>query len=116
MTKKRSGILSAVYIAIVVLFLYSPIALLIYRSFDFGSNDVFSAYKDFFKNTEAKNALKNTMVIAVLSSCISTVIGTAAAVGISKYISRAFVRYCFYGFWCYQLFGLCQPFNCAYYV
>lgn len=90
MTKKRSGLLSAVYITIVVLFLYSPIALLIYRSFDFGSNDVFSAYKDFFKNTEAKNALKNTMVIAVLSSCISTVIGTAAAVGISKYKNRRF--------------------------
>jgi len=32
--------------------------------------------------------LKSTVVIAVLSACISTVIGTAAAVGISKYRNR----------------------------
>lgn len=88
--KRKSGILSTLYIAVVLLFLYSPIALLIYRSFDFGGGDVFAAYKDFFKNTEAKFALKNTMIIAVLSSCISTVIGTAAAVGISRYKNRKF--------------------------
>ncbi len=90
MKKNKNGILSIVYLIIVLLFLYSPIALLIYRSFDFGSNDVFAAYKEFFKNSEAKMALKNTMIIAVLSSCISTVIGTAAAVGISKYKNRKF--------------------------
>lgn len=90
MKKFKGGILSAVYVAVVLLFLYSPIALLIYRSFDFGGNDVFAAYKEFFKNSEAKIALKNTVVIAVLSSVIATVIGTAAAVGISKYKNRKF--------------------------
>lgn len=88
--KKSGKLLNAIYIAIVLLFLYSPIALLIYRSFDFGSNDVFAAYKEFFRNDVAKSALKNTMVIAVISSCIATVIGTAAAVGISKYRNRKF--------------------------
>ncbi len=88
--KKGGKLLNAIYIIVVLLFLYSPIALLIYRSFDFGSNDVFAAYKEFFRNDVAKNALKNTMVIAVISSCIATVIGTAAAVGISKYKNRKF--------------------------
>lgn len=89
MTKKRnSAIAKALYIGVIIVFLYSPIALLIYRSFDFSGDNVFSAYKDFFINTAAKEALKNSVVIAVLSACISTVIGTAAAVGISKYRSK----------------------------
>lgn len=88
--RKAKGLVSYVYIGIVLLFLYSPIALLIYRSFDFGSGDVFAAYKEFFRNSEAKIALKNTVVIAVLSSVVATVIGTAAAVGISKYKNRKF--------------------------
>lgn len=90
MKKKRISVLSAIYIIAILLFLYSPIALLIYRSFDFGGKDVFVAYREFFKNTEAKNALKNTVVIAVLSSIVSTIIGTAAAVGISRYKNRRF--------------------------
>lgn len=81
-------ILKALYIAIVILFLYSPIALLIYRSFNFDGGNVFQAYKDFFVNNAAKEALKNSIIIAVLSACISTVIGTAAAVGISKYRNK----------------------------
>lgn len=89
MTKKKSSVIvKALYIGLVIVFLYSPIALLIYRSFDFSGGSVFSAYKDFFLNTGAKEALKNSVIIAVLSACISTVIGTAAAVGISKYRSK----------------------------
>ena len=85
---KKGTFLKVVYIAFVILFLYSPIALLIYRSFDFGGENVFAAYKDFFINNAAKEALKNSVIIAVLSACISTVIGTAAAVGISKYQNK----------------------------
>ncbi len=88
--KKCGSIVNSIYIAVVLLFLYAPIALLIYKSFDFGSKDVFAAYKEFFKNDGAKSALKHTMIIAVISSLVSTIIGTAAAVGISKYKNRKF--------------------------
>lgn len=89
MTKSRKGtLLNLFYVGLVLLFLYSPIALLIYRSFDFGGDNVFAAYKDFFLNTAAKEALENSIIIAIISACVATVIGTAAAVGISKYKSR----------------------------
>ena len=86
--KKNRKLVSAVCIIAVLIFLYAPIALLIYRSFNFNGGPIFKAYKNFFNDKAALEALKNTVVIAVLSACISTVIGTAAAVGISKYRNR----------------------------
>lgn len=83
-----SKLLKAFFIALVLLFLYSPIVLLIYRSFNFDGGNVFLAYKNFFVNNAAKEALKNSIIIAVLSAVISTVLGTAAAVGISKYKNK----------------------------
>ncbi len=80
------------YMALVLVFLYAPISILIFRSFDFDSTNVFSAYKEFFAHSEAKTALINTIIIAVTSAVISTLIGTAAAVGISKYRSRKMKR------------------------
>lgn len=88
MKRTNKKIASTICILAVLVFLYAPIALLIYRSFDFSGGPVFNAYKNFFKDKAALEALKNTVVIAVLSACISTVIGTAAAVGISKYRNR----------------------------
>lgn len=89
MKNKNKGILGIIYIVIAFLFLYSPLAILIYRSFDF-DGDIFAHYKEFFKTDDAITALQNSVVVAVLSACISTVIGTAAAVGISKYKNRKF--------------------------
>ncbi len=92
-SKKTMGrLLSAVYVALAFLFLYAPILILIYRSFDFDGGDVFGAYKEFFAHKDAKIALFNTVIIAVLSAVISTIIGTAAAVGISKYRNRKLKR------------------------
>jgi len=84
----KSKVLYIVYISAVLVFLYAPIALLIYRSFDFSGGPVFKAYTNFINNKAALQALKNTITIAVISACFSTVIGTAAAVGISKYRNR----------------------------
>jgi len=86
--KTNRRLVSAICIIAVLIFLYAPIALLIYRSFNFNGGPVFKAYVNFFNDKAALEALKNTVVIAVLSACISTVIGTAAAVGISKYRNR----------------------------
>jgi spermidine/putrescine transport system permease protein len=70
--------------------LYAP--LLIIALFSFNSTDstaVFEGfslhwYRELLRDEETLSALKNTLVLAVVSSLISAVVGTAAAVGISK--------------------------------
>ena len=79
---------SKIYIALVLIFLFAPIAVLIFFSFNSGaSTSVFEGfslkwYKELFKNAEILEALKNSLILAVTSAAISTVIGTAAAFGI----------------------------------
>lgn len=80
--------LSNLYIALIMLFLYAPMIVMIVLSFNASnSTSVMSGfslkwYEEMFRNSNALNALRNTLVLAVLSAVISTVIGTAAAVGI----------------------------------
>ncbi len=89
MTKKRFN-WRTLCIILTFIFLYMPIGVLIFFSFNKGdSTAVFGGfslrwYKELFTDTATLNALKNTLVLAVLSSVISTIIGTAAAYGISK--------------------------------
>ena len=80
--------LSKIYIALILVFLFAPIAVLIFFSFNSGSStSVFEGfsfrwYKELFKNAEILNALKNSLILAVAAAAISTIIGTAAAYGI----------------------------------
>ncbi len=79
---------SKIYIALILLFLYAPIAVMVLFSFNSsGSVWVFESfsldwYKELLFNSSMLNALKHTIIIAVLSAIISTVVGTAASVGI----------------------------------
>ena len=79
---------STFYIALILVFLFSPIAVLIFFSFNQGaSTSVFSGfslkwYVELFQNSEILDALKNSLILAVTSSAIATVMGTAAAFGI----------------------------------
>lgn len=81
--------LSRLYVALILLFLYAPVAVMIFFSFNSGESvwvfDSFSVdwYKGILFNTEMIEALEHTLIIAVLSALISTVLGTAAAVGIN---------------------------------
>ena len=87
-----------IYTALIMLFLFAPIAVLIFFSFNAGkSTAVFSGfslkwYAELFSDTQTLNALKNTLILAVLSSVIATVLGTAAAVGLynmkQKYLKK----------------------------
>lgn len=78
-----------IYIYIMFLFLYAPIGVLILFSFnDSRSRGIWKGftlkwYAELFKNEEVLNALYYTIIIALLSSVISTIIGTIAAIGIS---------------------------------
>ena len=79
---------SKVYIALILAFLFAPIAVLIVFSFNAGKSTSvmtgfsFKWYLELFKNSEVLNALKNSLILAISSSAIATVMGTAAAFGI----------------------------------
>ena len=87
--KKRRLTLGNVYLFIAFLLMYAPIIVLVVFSFNKGaSTSVFTGfsfkwYSSLFADEETMSALKNTLLLAGLSAVISTVIGTAAAVGIS---------------------------------
>ncbi len=76
------------YIAIIFVFLYAPIAILVLFSFN-SSNSLsnftgFSLqwYAELFKTPSILNAFSNTLSTAILSTLIAAVIGTIAAIGI----------------------------------
>ncbi|MBO4264514.1 MAG: ABC transporter permease [Clostridia bacterium] len=85
-----------VYTYLIYLILYAPIAVMVLFSFNSinstGSFAGFSLYwyRELFRDEATLSALKNTLVLAVLSSVLATVIGTAAAVGISKMRAKYF--------------------------
>jgi len=80
--------LSRLYIALILFFLYAPLMVMIVFSFNSSSSvwvfEGFSAdwYLGLISDTTMLTALKHTLIIAVLSALISTILGTAAAVGI----------------------------------
>ena len=81
---------SRVYTALIMIFLFAPILILLIFSFnDSKSLSVLSGfsmtwYGELFKDTETLKAVRNTLVLALSAAVISTVMGTAAAVGINK--------------------------------
>lgn len=88
-----------VYLALVTMFLYVPIFVLIVFSFNTTksrsvmSGFTFDWYIKLFKNEIIMSSLMNTIIIAVLASIVSTILGTAAAVGIKnmKKVPKAIV-------------------------
>ncbi len=85
---------SRIYTALILLFLYAPLFIMVLFSFNEANSlshfTGFSLhwYEQLFQSEEVVDALKNTLILAVLSALLSTVIGTAAAVGIEKMRSR----------------------------
>lgn len=82
---------SRIYVFLVFLFLYAPIAVMIIFSFNgTSSTSVLSGfslewYNRLFHDATTFQAFRNTIILAVSSSLMATVLGTAAAVGIEKY-------------------------------
>ena len=85
---------SKVFTALIMIFLLAPIVILLVFSFNEAKSlSVFSGfslywYRELFRDSETLNAVKNTLVLAVCAAAISTVMGTAAAVGINKLRNR----------------------------
>jgi spermidine/putrescine transport system permease protein len=86
--------LSKFYIGLIFLILYAPILVVILFSFNESGNlSYFSTftlywYKELFADSEALDALKNSLILAISSSLIATTIGTLAAFGISRAKNR----------------------------
>ena len=86
---------SKIYTALIMIFLFAPIAILLVFSFNEAKSlSVFSGfslkwYRELFRDSETLKAVGNTLILAVSASVISTVMGTAAAVGINKLRSKA---------------------------
>ena len=87
--------MAKVYTGLIFLFLFAPIIILLVFSFNSSNSlsvfDGFSLYwyKELFHDTNTLGALKNTLVLALAASILSTVMGTAAAVGINKLRNKA---------------------------
>lgn len=92
-------ITSKIYIALVFIFLYAPIFVLIANSFNKSkSRTVWTGftldwYRKLFNNDVILKSLLNTLIVAAIASIISTILGTAAAIGIynMKKITRSLV-------------------------
>lgn len=76
------------YLALILVFLYLPIVVLIVQSFNQGSSRAvwegfsFRWYGELFRNKSIMDALYVTVTIAVLAAFFSTILGTLAAIGI----------------------------------
>ncbi|SHI48838.1 spermidine/putrescine transport system permease protein [Dethiosulfatibacter aminovorans DSM 17477] len=87
--------LNRIYMTLVFLFLYAPIAVLVVYSFNDstsrGSWGGFTLkwYGELLKDRDIKTALYYTLVIAVLAATISTIAGTISAIGIFSMRKRS---------------------------
>ena len=87
----KNRVLKNIFIGLVFLFLYLPIIILVIFSFNTSRMNIvfegitFHWYWSLFSNKELLEAFFNTIIIAISSTVISTIIGTMGAVGLYKY-------------------------------
>ena len=92
--KMKMSPLSKLYVAFIMMLLYAPIVVMIVFSFNASaSTSVMTGfslkwYESLMHDSATINALKNTLILAVSSSLIATVMGTAAAVGLNAYKNK----------------------------
>ena len=78
------------YVFIIFLFLYAPIFVLMAYSFNSSRSRgawggfTLKWYRELFRDRTIMMSLKYTIIIAILAAIISTIIGTASAIGISR--------------------------------
>ena len=86
---------SKIFTALILIFLFAPIVILLVFSFNASKSlSVMSGgslywYRELFRDAETLGAVRNTLVLAISAALISTVMGTAAAVGIHRLRSKA---------------------------
>ena len=79
-----------IYLILMLFYLYAPIMVLVVLSFNESRSRVvwggFSLkwYEDLFTNSMILDALKTTLIIALVSAAVATVLGTLACLGINR--------------------------------
>ena len=90
MIRKLESFIKRFYLILIFIFLYTPIVTLMVFSFNdsksMGKWSGFTLrwYSQLFQNDSIMEALKYTIIIAVISSIVATIIGTLAAIGIHR--------------------------------
>ena len=90
----KTSKLSKVYLALVFIILYTPIFYLIFYSFNSGGtmssfkSFTWEHYKAVFDDTRLIMILINTVIIALLSALLSTILGVLGAIGIMHMKNR----------------------------
>ena len=90
---KKIQKLSVVFCTFVYIFLFLPISVIVVNSFNATTTKPYMSWKGFtlewyaklWENTSLLEAFGNTMIIAVVSTCLATAVGTLAAVGMYRY-------------------------------
>lgn len=86
--KKLKSFFSKMYLTLIFVFLYAPIVTLMVFSFNDGKGSRWNGfslrwYGDLLKSEIIMEALGNTLMIALISALVATVIGTVTCIGIS---------------------------------
>ena len=87
--------LQKIYTFLIFFILYIPIVVLVLFSFNSSGNTGSMTglslywYRELFATPSTFTALKNTLILALSTSVIATLVGTAAAVGIGKFKNKA---------------------------
>lgn len=80
-----------IFVILVYAFLFLPIIVLVIYSFNSSSMNIifekftFSWYKELFNNSDLISSFINTLIVAGVSTVISTIVGTISAYGLYKY-------------------------------
>ncbi|WP_040951985.1 ABC transporter permease [Gorillibacterium massiliense] len=91
---RAKGKWSNLYLIVIFIILYAPILYLMYYSFNSGGTMhgykgfTLDYYKEVFQDTRLLIIVLNTLIIALLSAAISTIIGVAGALAISNVRKR----------------------------
>lgn len=91
MKNKRSRVLRFTYIFMIFMFLYLPIMVLIAFSFNQSRMNIvwtgftFKWYNSLLHNSGILEAIKNSFIVAIVSTIISVIIGTLASIGMYRY-------------------------------
>ena len=94
--EKRNQRLGIGFCALVYLFLFLPISVIVVNSFNATTTKPYMSWKGFtldwyaklWDNTSLLEAFGNTMIIAIVSTLLATIIGTLAAIGMYRYKFR----------------------------
>ena len=96
--KNKTSLTSKLYMSLIFIFLYAPIVVMMVFSFNKSSSTYQMNglsthwWEEMFADVAAMDALKNTVILAVATAAVSTVLGILAAVGLFMTKNKIYKR------------------------